>query len=195
MMGIEPEEEIEVVHIPPPCLFIYVAGKMSWIDSEDSEWIPSTLRITSCSTKRRIKELEETFNIRFIFPDEVFFDHGGDRIEGIVGRDISLIDRCDGVVALFTHKIQVGTMVEVFHALRRGKEVLVLFSDELLQPAGSEVSSTTKDYLPIKKPLFMRGESNHYWFLINYLLLYSSQWVSIYVVKDLDGVVLSLIHI
>jgi len=137
---------------------------MEWLNEEDSKWKASF-------------EKELKLPIELESPTEVSLDHGGEFVSGIVVNDLYLLEECDGVIAVFTDKNQVGTMCEVFHALRLGKPVIALFTVELLNPVvydeGEQdlvyFSRSDRKYVEVDR-VFLRGESNDYWFFINYLL-------------------------
>ncbi|WP_152418635.1 nucleoside 2-deoxyribosyltransferase domain-containing protein [Halorubrum distributum] len=129
---------------------IYTAGAMRWQDSEDSWW------------RRSVEEsLEE---ITFYHPEDAYFDHGGDFVQGAVSEDIQAINAADGVVAYFSETPQIGTLVETLHALHTDTPTLVLFDDDLI-----EAGVKDPDYpIPIESALY-RATADDHWFLINYI--------------------------
>lgn len=129
---------------------IYTAGAMRWQDSEDSWW------------RRSVEEsLEE---ITFYHPEEGYFDHGGDIVQGAVSEDIQAINAADGVVAYFSETPQIGTLVETLHALHTDTPTLVLFDDDLVMPTGVE-----PDYPMSLESVEYRYNAEDHWFLINYI--------------------------
>ena len=136
---------------------IYVAGKMMWHNDEDSTW--------TCVLSPRLRDelrIKLPASIGLIYPDDAGFDHGGDLVTGIVAADIALLRSCDAVVAIFSEPEQTGTIIELLDAVYEGKECLVIFT-------GEAIDVCMEDVRELLKGVSMRGESDHYWFLINYL--------------------------
>jgi hypothetical protein len=129
---------------------LYTAGAMRWKDSEDSYW-------------RRSIEKDLPHAV-FYHPEEGWFDHGGDLVEGAVSEDISAIQAADGLIAYFDETPQIGTVTEVLHAAHTETPVLVLFE------AGEVVDNQMFTDLPADLGgVTMRATSRDFWFLINYL--------------------------
>lgn len=143
---------------------VYLAGMMKWLDSEDSIW-----KCCVPALKEEIRRLMPQ-DVEVLSPDEVGFDHGGDLVYGIVEADIKLIDDADLLVAVFSTPNQVGTITELLHALSSGKQCLAVFTDNVVSVGGLGIGPQV-----IKRPLEVRCESDHYWFLINYLVRYKIQ--------------------
>lgn len=127
---------------------LYTAGAMSWTDGEDSWW------------KRSTDDLPA--GVEYYHPDEGFFDHGGDFVDGAVSEDMQMIREADGLVAYFSETPQIGTTVEVMHALSLGKPTLVLFTPDLVEKPGSRgprppspatISEDAPDDVPPDVPL------------------------------------------
>ncbi len=53
--------------------------------------------------------------------------------KGFVQRDLEDVEKCDVVVAYMPH-VSAGTCMELFHAKRKGKKVIVVTSMECLSP-------------------------------------------------------------
>lgn len=133
---------------------IYTAGAMDWVGDGDSYWRESVA--------------VETETAEFLHPDETYFDHGGDFVTGAVAEDMALINRCDGVVALFSESPQIGTVTEVVHAAATGTPVLALFDGDLFGRASDPDDSATPAFNAGEKASY-RGEASDHWFLVNYL--------------------------
>ena len=115
---------------------IYTAGAMRWENSEDSWW------------RRSVEEsLEE---VTFYHPEDAYFDHGGDFVQG--------------AVSYFSETPQIGTLVETLHALHTDTPTLVLFDDDLIDAGVKD-----PDYpIPLESALY-RATADDHWFLINYI--------------------------
>lgn len=157
---------------------VYVAGNMEWLNGEDSRWRPSIELLTGIGAKSPPEVLREIATklgkVRLVFPTEADFDHGGDIVEGIVEKDIKLVDDSDAVIAVFTKRDQVGTLIEVLHAARQGKDVLIVIAGQLDVEAGELIDGPDAlerlQKLKVKeldKGVFCRGDTN-LWFLVNY---------------------------
>jgi hypothetical protein len=138
-------------------LRIYVAGKMMWQKDEDSTW--TCVLSPDLRADLRIKL---PASIRLVYPDDTGFDHGGDLVTGIVAGDITLLRSCDAVVAIFSEPAQTGTIIELLDAIYEGKECLLIFT-------GQAIDLCIEGACGILEGVSMRGASDHYWFLINYL--------------------------
>lgn len=125
---------------------LYTAGAMRWVDSEDSYW------------RRSVEGIED---LSFFHPDDTYFDHGGDFVSGAVSEDVAAINAADGVVAYISETPQIGTIVEILHAVQNETPVLVLIDAEL---SDESVSEGEVD------PVSFRAMSDDHWFLINYLI-------------------------
>lgn len=120
---------------------------MRWEDFEDSHW------------RRSIED--EIEDITFFHPEEGYFDHGGDMVGGAVAEDIHAINTADGVVAYISEKPQIGTIVELLHAIQNQTPVLALIYEDLSEsPRREDDSIEHVEY---------RTVAPHHWFLINYL--------------------------
>jgi nucleoside 2-deoxyribosyltransferase len=138
--------------------WIYTAGRMVWHNDEDSSYRASV-------------EQRGDIDARFLHPQDTYFDHGGDIVSGCVAEDIDLVEKSDGVVALFDETDQIGTIVEVLHAAGQEKPTLALFSRDVTSPlTTAEVRSGRFDaeYPRALEGVSQRAESP-LWFLINYL--------------------------
>lgn len=158
---------------------IYIAGKMEWLNREDSIWRESLqfLRrnVAGGGSQHSICLFP---NLELIFPNEQWFDHDGDLVSGIVEADLKALEESDGLIAVFTESIQVGTIVELMHALSLGKKCLAIFVNPTINYIiYSEWSN--QHYAFLSKEISMRGQSDHYWFLINYLLKFTNATVAV----------------
>jgi len=90
-------------------------------------------------------------NVTFYNPEDGHFDHAA-----------------DGVIAYYSELPQVGTTVEVLHALHTQTPTLVMIDGDFLgeRIVGDQPSS--QDTLGIESIDFRSGADDH-WFLINYL--------------------------
>lgn len=133
---------------------LYTAGAMRWVDHEDSYW------------RRSIEE--DLPHAAFYHPEEGYFDHGGDMVDGAVAEDISAIQAADGLVAYLDETPQIGTVTEILHAAHTGTPVLVLLEH------GSEVIPEHVTFGPEVPcevpPIGMRADAPDFWFLVNYLV-------------------------
>ena len=165
---------------------VYVAGKMEWLDSEVSVWRES-LQIFKGNLivqgRQRVARLLP--NLELIFPSEQWFDHGGDLVVGIVEADLKALEASDAVVAVFTDAVQVGTIVELMHALSLGKRCLAIFVPPTVDPDYPDWRG--KDYVFLSGEVEMRYGSDHYWFLINYLLKFTNAAVAM--ARDNDSAI------
>jgi hypothetical protein len=148
---------------------VYIAGKMVWLDKEDSYWRSS---IRTCPYEGPA-EVQISEDVKLLLPFGKSFDHGGDTVEGICETDLELLESCDFVVAFFTHPNQVGTIVELLHALHLGKPCLAVFVSPMVSLPTDPKKDEGRGPKIIAGKLYSRGESDNYWFLINYLLEYS----------------------
>jgi len=159
----EDSKDFEFTGVPS----IYLAGVMDWdsgagkgIGSEDSHWRSS---ITN-------SQLSGKYNI--ITPYDRGLDHGGGSVEGIVEKDLELIDEADCLLAFIKRNDQVGTITEIFHALETEKPVLVIF--ETTVKGQSDTSAVIKSgvgpkFTDNQGKVIQRHCATHYWFLWNYL--------------------------
>ena len=143
---------------------IYVAGKMDWIDSEDSKW--------TCVLSKQLREEIKTEDTTLLYPDDTFFDHGGDSPQGVAKADIELLDTCNGIISIFSTGSQPGTMVETLHAINRRKLALIIFADK---PEGYPEGEPEKD--EYNHPAWWRDETE-YWFLLNYIHEYNNSMIN-----------------
>ncbi|WP_436348776.1 hypothetical protein [Natronorubrum sp. FCH18a] len=130
---------------------IYTAGAMRWQSHGDSWW-------------RRSVE-ESLADITFYHPEDAYFDHGGDYVQGAVSEDVQAINAADGVVAYYSETPQIGTTVETLHALHTDTPTLVLFDADLISPPTNERIDYPE---PLESALY-RGTADDHWFLINYI--------------------------
>jgi nucleoside 2-deoxyribosyltransferase len=155
---------------------VYIAGKMEWINEEDSVWKECLEMFGRREDYGEGPKAVRLGRVEVILPSMVGFDHGGDLVEGIVEADIGAVEGSDAVVAVFTENVQVGTIVELLHALAKGKLCLAIFVHPTARiPEG-------EDYEEIIDEVDVRCRSDHYWFLINYLLKHPNTWV--YTARD-----------
>jgi hypothetical protein len=159
-------------------LRVYLAGNMEWLDPEDSFWRPSTdlLRGDSRRSARRVlDEIGETIgNVRFVLPTEAGFDHGGDVVQGIVTKDVKLLDGCHALIAVFTKRDQVGTLIEALHAANSGKDLLIFIAGLEDPESGVIVDSAealerlgSQTFREVEGGVNCRGDTD-LWFLTNY---------------------------
>jgi nucleoside 2-deoxyribosyltransferase len=153
---------------------IYIAGKMEWLNAEDSRWKASLEVCDEGNEVRGPACVSASSEVELVLPSLQWFDHGGDLVEGIVEADIKAVEESDGLIAVFTEHEQNGTLIELLHALSLGKPCLAIFVEPTAQ-------TCDKDAVIISRGLSMRCESDHYWFLINYLA--KDPLVSLAVVK------------
>jgi nucleoside 2-deoxyribosyltransferase len=154
---------------------IYIAGKMEWLNAEDSTWKASLEVCDEGYQQGESTCVSVSSQLELILPTMQSFDHGGDSVEGIVEKDIKVVEEADGLIAVFTEQEQNGTIIELLHALSLGKPCLAIF----VEPTAKTYD---KEMVMVSRGLSMRCESDHYWFLINYLVKYPL--VSLAVVKD-----------
>ena len=154
---------------------VYVAGKMEWLNAEDSVWRESLgFHNEPVVSDAKIMAAGGRGGFELVFPNQTWFDHGGDLVEGIVEADIGAVEMSDAVIAVFTSLIQVGTLVELLHAVSLGKKCLAVF-----MPPTVDVQFTGCPFMFLVEPVRLRCVSNHYWFLINYLLKFSNAGVAV----------------
>lgn len=146
---------------------VYAAGQMDWYKGE-SYW------------RTPMEDLDHP-TVEVVNPQTYHFEHGGDLVGGVAGEDLELLDSCDGVVAYFDKEEQVGTLIELLHALREQKPALVVLNSDFWWYG----DALDKEYEWVTGPVSMRGAAPIYWFLINYLLGDSEGWGS---GGDWDGV-------
>lgn len=133
---------------------IYTAGAMHWKNDEDSHW------------RRSIDT--DISDVSFYHPTEGYFDHGGDLVDGAVAEDMHAIEMADGLIAYYTETPQIGTTVEVMHAIQAGKPTLVLFTPSIVNPTLA-VPNPTESQTGTMGTVTARGAADHHWFLINYI--------------------------
>ena len=156
-------EEDEV--LPNGVNRIYTAGSMHYHNDEDSTWRASVQGLGSTSAE-------------IVSPKDVTYDHGGDLVAGVAGKDLELLDTCDAVVAYFDKEEQVGTLTELMYAVSEGKPALVLFHQNLIHgPAAETIHDFPIAQAEIEEGIGIRFESPVYWFLINTLIGDSNGWV------------------
>lgn len=150
---------------------IYTAGRMDYGDgggwSGDSWWRAS------------IEDVNHPI-VKLVSPRDIHFDHGSDLVGGVAGADLTALESCDGIVAYFDKKEQVGTLTELLHAVNEGTPALVAFNTDVF-PAGCSEGESEQ----LTEPVLERWHSEIYWFLVNYLLGDTSEWVD---GQEWDGV-------
>lgn len=146
---------------------LYTAGAMNWKNSEDSYW-------------RRSLD-SEFAGIEFFHPEEGYLDHGGDMVDGAVSEDMHMIQRADGLLALISETPQVGTLVEVMHAIKTDTPVLVMLGGDIIDRV--YLSECPSKFTPVT----MRAEATNHWFLANYLLGDSPDASQRTVPAEIDG--------
>lgn len=144
---------------------IYTSGSMHYHNDEDSTWRASVQGLGSTLAE-------------IVSPKDVTYDHGGDLVAGVAGKDLELLDSCDAVVAYFDKEEQVGTLTELMYAGSEGKPALGLFHQDLIHgPAAETINDFPIAQAEIEEGIGMRFESPVYWFLINTLISDSNGWV------------------
>lgn len=147
-----------------PTLRIYTAGAMR-NDDRYATW------------RRSIGA--EFDNMTFYHPEGFCTEHGGTSIGGAVSEDMAAIRAADGLIAYITETPQVGTIVELLHAVHTDTPTLVLFNyggdDGLIEG----MISKQEDYddkrqelrYPVEvEPLDVMSFASDHWFLVNYLV-------------------------
>jgi hypothetical protein len=141
---------------------IYVAGKMAWFDIGPKSWLSPLNNLP----------------YKLITPEDVQdINHNTENPE-VVNRDIEAVDETNATIAVFIDEIQVGTITELLHAIKRSKPVLAIFVFPLVRytnNCGMEqfTGKLESDIQFMTHPIGLSAyscQSKDYWFLIDYLL-------------------------
>ncbi len=128
----------------------YLAGKMDWQERFTPELLPIQ-KVWRLAPPR-------------CFHGEV--DHNTDNYQ-VVEWDINGVETTKATIAVFTDKLQVGTITELLHAIKIGKPTLSIFTETL---AETNYLENIKFLQQSPQFSYYGVNSEEYWFLIDYLL-------------------------